>query len=55
MAFTADADGSEMRHLRDAGFDGVIAKPILPSVLVRQISDMLTEGHLHELMDVRHA
>jgi CheY-like chemotaxis protein len=42
MAFTADADGGQMVHLRDAGFDGVIPKPILPSALVRQIFELLT-------------
>ena len=41
MAFTADADGSEMRHLIDAGFDGIVSKPILPNEFIRQLSSVL--------------
>jgi signal transduction histidine kinase len=56
MAFTADADGGQMVHLRDAGFDGVIPKPILPSALVRQIFELLTgQKFIEPSKAVRHA
>ena len=41
LAFTAESDGPELLSLRREGFDGVITKPILPALLVRQLGDVL--------------
>jgi CheY-like chemotaxis protein len=41
LAFTADSDTSHARALMEAGFDGVITKPVLPRALAARLSEIL--------------
>ena len=51
LAFTAESDASHTRGLIEAGFDGVITKPVLPRALVARISEILAPPPL----EARHA
>jgi PAS domain S-box-containing protein len=50
LAFTAEADAAHARALIEAGFDGVITKPVLPRALVTRLSEILAPP----AMDARH-
>ena len=41
LAFTAESDAAHARALVEAGFDGVITKPVLPRALVARIGEIL--------------
>ena len=41
LAFTADTDDRTRKALLEAGFDGVVSKPLLPEMLVMAVSDAL--------------
>jgi PAS domain S-box-containing protein len=51
LAFTAESDAAHTDALIQAGFDGVITKPVLPRALVARISEILAPPPL----EARHA